>query len=129
MTLCDQQRSLDIVAALHTSFRNVPGFCSVMNSSLNYIFESVHPYDDVAVRFGTLLKRVTGGGGSDSSDPSDLYVIDPIDLYVVYNTKCDLQFEFIDHVIINKCQIKSRHLTDLPATGTIGMLLNQDKRL
>ena len=23
-----------------------------MNSSLNYIFESVHPYDDVAVRFG-----------------------------------------------------------------------------
>ena len=52
LTLCDQQRSLDVMAALHTSFRNVPGFCSVMNSSLNYIFESVHPYDDVAVRFG-----------------------------------------------------------------------------
>ena len=52
MSLCDQQRSLDVMAALHTSFRNVPGFCSVMNSSLNYSFESVHPYDDVAVRFG-----------------------------------------------------------------------------
>ena len=52
MTLCDQQRSLDVMAALHTSFRNVPGYCSVMNSSLNYSFESVHPYDDVAVRFG-----------------------------------------------------------------------------
>ena len=48
----EQQRSLDVMAALHTSLRNDPGYCSVMNSTLNYIFESVHPYDDVAVRFG-----------------------------------------------------------------------------
>ena len=48
----EQQRSLDVMAALHTSLRNDPGYCSVMNSTLNYIFESVHPYDDVTVRFG-----------------------------------------------------------------------------
>ena len=71
-----------------------------------------------------------GGGGIGSIDSSDSYEIDSIDLYdVVYNTKCDLQFEFIVHETINKCQIKSRHLTDLPATGIIGMLLNQDNRL
>ena len=51
------------------------------------------------------------------SDYNDSHVI------VLYVTKCKLQF-FIDHVI--KCQIKSRHLTDLPATGNIGMLLILD---
>ena len=48
----EQQRSLDVMAALHTSLRNDPGYCSVMNSTHNYIIESVHPYDDAAVRFG-----------------------------------------------------------------------------
>ena len=52
------------MATLYTSFRNVQDYCSVM-LSLIYNFESGHPYDDAAVRFGTLLIRVTGGGGSD----------------------------------------------------------------
>ena len=51
-----------------------------------------------------------------SSDYNDSHVI------VLYVTKCKLQY-FIDHVI--KCQIKSKHLTDLPATETIGTLLFQ----
>ena len=61
-----------------------------------------------------------GGGGIDLYD----YVV-----YNVYHTKSDQQFDYIVHDIINKRQIKSRHLTDHQATGTIGMLPNQDKRL
>ena len=39
------------MAALYTSIRNVQEYCSVMNS-LIYNFESEHPYDDAAVRYG-----------------------------------------------------------------------------
>ena len=48
----EQQRSLDVMAALHTSLGNDPEYCSVMNSTHNFIIEGFHPFDDAAVRFG-----------------------------------------------------------------------------
>ena len=92
-------------------------------NSLIYNFESVHPYDDAAVRYGTILIRTMGGGGIGSidnigsSDSSVSYVLDQIDLY-----NCDLHYEL---VINSVCQIKSKFLTDLPATRFIGMLLTR----
>ena len=67
-----------------------------MISSLIYSFESVHPYDDAAVRFGTILIRTMGGGGIigssigsisgsidniDSSEIGVLFVLHQIALY------------------------------------------------
>ena len=48
----EQQRSLDVMANLHTSLVNDPEYCSVMNSTHNFIIEGFHPFDDTAVRFG-----------------------------------------------------------------------------
>ena len=64
-----------------------------------------------------------GGGGIGSidkigsSDSSVPYVLDQIAL-----CKCDLHYVL---VIISVCQFKSKSLTDLPATGTSGMLLTR----
>ena len=65
---------------------------------------------------GSPIGSIIGSLDKSDSDYNDSHVI------VLYVTKCKLQF-FIDHVI--KCQIKSKHLTDLSATRIFGMLLTQ----
>ena len=65
---------------------------------------------------GSSIGSIIGSLDKSDSDYNDSHVI------VLYVTKCKLQF-FIDHVI--KCQIKSKHLTDLSATRIFGMLLTQ----
>ena len=87
-------------------------------NSLIYNFESIYPYDDAVVRYGTLLIRVTGGGGSDfkiqllksdfsgsidNIDSSEIGVLFVLHQIALYNW--DLHYEF---VFIRECQIKSK---------------------
>ena len=71
----EQQRSLDVMAILHTSLGNDPEYCSVMNSTHNFIIEGFHPFDDTAVRFGILLDIIIRRGRIDCVE------------YIVYNKK------------------------------------------
>ena len=102
----EQQRSLDVMAALHTSLGNYPEYCSIMNSTHNFIIEGFHPFDDAAVRFGILFDKIIRR-----------WRIDCVD-YVDYDKKSDQQLYYVN---VRDITIGNMKFTSIPLTDQLSV--------